>query len=587
MLKDKIVRYLTEKAARPMRLRDLARVFHINRKQYGVLRAVLRELVAERRIRYLKGRGYVARGRSARRSAGVYPEAAVMEDPQVEMEELVSEAGLSEEFPVPVEAEAEEAALRSIRPQIEHRLDLRDRVVFTIDPSDAKDFDDAVSIEILDNGGWTVGVHIADVSHFVPEETRLDAEAWERGTSVYLVDRVIPMLPHALSSDACSLQPDRNRLAFSCFIRLDRQGHPRETELADTVIRSRARLDYEQAQKIIKTGTDPEGITSGEVVEALCEMARVARLLARNRSGRGSIDFDLPEPIVVLDEKGFPIAVRERLRLASHSLIEEFMILANEAVAEYADNLDLPLIYRIHEEPDPERMREFREFVRSLGHPLPKSAVISSGMLNELLQRIEGEDVESLIGKVMLRHMKQARYSVDNMGHYGLASRAYCHFTSPIRRYPDLVVHRLLRRYRHEVPTGPALDHLEGWLRATAEQSSERERAAMEVERESIKLKQIAYMEKHIGEVFPGVISGVTGFGLFVELQDLLVDGLIHVSDLGNDYYHYEEKRYRLVGERTKQQFRLGDRIMVQVVRADRSMRQLDFIPAPDDDTSP
>ncbi len=582
MLKEKIHRYLTEKTIRPARRRDLARFLNLNRKQYGLLRSILRELVNEGKVRHLKGQGYVASRRSppGRRSRSV--EASLPEDLKAEIDALVADAGLSETFPDEIESETLKVARLPGRSEIDGRLDLRDEVIFTIDPSDAMDFDDAVSIEKTGDGGWRIGVHIADVSYFVKENTRLDSEAWERGTSVYLVDRVVPMLPHSLSSDACSLKPDCERLTFSCFVNLDREGRFLETELADTVIRSSARLTYEDAQLIIENGSNAVGSVTAEVATALLEMADVARLLTRNRRERGSIDFDLPEPIVVLDDRGIPVSVKERHRLESHRLIEEFMILANEAVADYALNLGLPFIYRVHDEPDREKIDEFREFVLSLGYSMPSSKSISPGMLCALLKNVEGEKVEPLICKVMLRHMKQAMYATENTGHYGLASRAYCHFTSPIRRYPDLVAHRMLRRYRRKVPTGSSLEDLEGWMQATAEQSSERERLAAEVERDSIKLMQIAYMEKHLGDIFTGVISGVTGFGLFVELEDMMVDGLIHISDLGNDYYLFEESHHRLIGERTRRQYRIGDQIEVQVVRADRAMRQLDFIPAPE-----
>ncbi len=582
MLKEKIHRYLTEKTIRPARRRDLARFLNLNRKQYGLLRSILRELVNEGKVRHLKGQGYVASRRSppGRRSRSV--EASLPEDLKAEIDALVADAGLSETFPDEIESETLKVARLPGRSEIDGRLDLRDEVIFTIDPSDAMDFDDAVSIEKTGDGGWRIGVHIADVSYFVKENTRLDSEAWERGTSVYLVDRVVPMLPHSLSSDACSLKPDCERLTFSCFVNLDREGRFLETELADTVIRSSARLTYEDAQLIIENGSNAVGSVTAEVATALLEMADVARLLTRNRRERGSIDFDLPEPIVVLDDRGIPVSVKERHRLESHRLIEEFMILANEAVADYALNLGLPFIYRVHDEPDREKIDEFREFVLSLGYSMPSAKSISPGMLCALLKNVEGEKVEPLICKVMLRHMKQAMYATENTGHYGLASRAYCHFTSPIRRYPDLVAHRMLRRYRRKVPTGSSLEDLEGWMQATAEQSSERERLAAEVERDSIKLMQIAYMEKHLGDIFTGVISGVTGFGLFVELEDMMVDGLIHISDLGNDYYLFEESHHRLIGERTRRQYRIGDQIEVQVVRADRAMRQLDFIPAPE-----
>jgi ribonuclease R len=506
------------------------------------------------------------------------------EDPEVQTAALIRRAGLAEDFPPEVEAEAERVGEEPLSAVIAARLDLRQKTVITIDPADAKDFDDAISIERHDDG-WTVGVHIADVSHYVRPDSALDTEAWQRGTSVYLVGRVVPMLPEALSNEACSLRPDEDSLTFSCFVRLDAQGRPLKTELADTVIHSQARLAYEQAQAVIERGGATPEVKDRVVVADLLEMAKVAELLTRRRMDRGTIDFDLPEPIIELDAAGNPVRLHHRPRLASHRLIEEFMILANEAVARWGEEKGLPFVYRIHDAPDPERIAEFREFVASLGFGLKKAPQTTPAMLSRLLDQVEGTPVEALVNKVMLRHLRQAVYSVDNRGHFGLASRAYCHFTSPIRRYPDLITHRLLRRYRDQVPAGPELDRLEGWLRATAEQSSLRERAAMEAERESIKLKQIAFMEEHLGDVYPGYISGVTHFGLFVELEELLVDGLIHISELGDDYYVYEEKGYRLVGERTGRVFRLGDRITVQVLKVDRASRQVDFVLPPPGET--
>ncbi|MFO7768715.1 MAG: ribonuclease R [bacterium] len=507
------------------------------------------------------------------------------EDPEVEMQALVRRAGLVEEFPPPVEEEASRAASASIRDEIARRKDLREEIVFTIDPADAKDFDDAISVEQLGGGKVRVGIHIADVSHYVGPDTELDREAWKRGNSVYLVDRVIPMLPEKLSNGACSLRPGEDKLAFSCFVELDGDGRPGDVEIVDTVIRSRARLTYEDAQTIIDTGNPPAGAeVPREVSSKVLEAAKVAEKLTERRMERGTIDFDLPEPIIELDEEGFPLAMRERLRLASHRLVEEFMILANEAVARRGRGLNAPFVYRVHDKPDPEQMQEFREFTASLGWTIPKSDKITPDLFNSLLKQIDGEPAEDVINKVMLRHMRQALYSVECIGHFGLASDCYTHFTSPIRRYPDLVVHRLLRRYRDGVPRGREEDDLEGRLRETCEQASQRERSAMEAERESIKLKQVTYMEDHVGEVFPGIISGVTSFGVFVELEDLVVDGLIHISELDDDYYVYEEKSYRLVGERKRKQYRLGDRIVVKVVRADRTTRQLDFVPAAEED---
>ncbi len=507
------------------------------------------------------------------------------EDPEVEMQALVRRAGLVEDFPAPVEKEASRAASASIQEEIARRRDIREEIVFTIDPVDAKDFDDAISVEQLGGGRVRVGIHIADVSHYVQPDTELDREAWNRGNSVYLVDRVIPMLPEELSNGACSLRPDEDKLAFSCFVELDGQGHFGEVEIVDTVIRSKARLTYEDAQAMVDAGNPPAGREiPREVISKVREAAKVAEKLTERRMERGTIDFDLPEPIIDLDEEGFPVAMRERLRLASHRLVEEFMILANEAVARRGRGVKAPFLYRVHDKPDPEQMQEFREFSASLGWTIPKSDTITPDLFNNLLKQIEGEPAEDVINKVMLRHMRQALYSVENIGHFGLASDCYTHFTSPIRRYPDLVVHRLLRRYRDAVPRGREEDELESRLRETCEQASQRERSAMEAERESIKLKQVTYMEDHVGEVFPGIISGVTSFGLFVELEKLVVDGLIHISELDDDYYVYEEKSYRLVGERKRKQYRLGDRIVVKVVRADRTTRQLDFVPATEEE---
>jgi ribonuclease R len=501
-------------------------------------------------------------------------------DPAVETTALIRRAGLAVDFPPECTHDAERVTRELLADVIAGRTDLRDRVVFTIDPADAKDFDDAISIE-RHSDGWTIGVHIADVSHYVREGSCLDTEAWARGTSVYLVGRVVPMLPEALSNEACSLRPDEESLTFSCFVRLDAQGKPIGTELADSVIHSKARLSYEQAQAVIERGGATGEVTDPRIVEALLEMAGVARLLTKRRMERGTIDFDLPEPIIELDAAGNPVRLHQRPRLESHRLIEEFMILANEAVARWGRDLKLPFLYRIHEAPDPERIEEFREFLATLGFNLKKGAHTTPAALSRLLKQVEGTPAEALVNKVMLRHLRQAVYSVDNRGHFGLASQAYCHFTSPIRRYPDLVTHRLLRRYRDRAPAGPELDRLEGWLRRTAEQSTIRERAAMEAERESVKLKQIAFLEEHVGDVYPGYISGVTHFGLFVELEELLVDGLVHMSELDDDYYIYEEKGYRLVGQRTGRVYRLGDRITVQVLRVDRASRQVDFLPAP------
>ncbi len=570
-MKDDILKLLAG-AEHPLPEQEIFRSLSLRRRQFARFKAVLRELLAEDRIAGRKGARYVLtdRGRTC----------LAPDDPRAEVTLIAEEAGLTLAFDPAVEAAARRAAEIPLSQALDGRMDLRGETIFTIDPADARDFDDAVSIRRR-TSGWRIGVHIADVSFYVREDTPLDAEAWHRGTSVYLVDRVIPMLPEELSAGACSLRPDEDKLTFSCFVDLDPAGRPVGCELRESIIRSRARLSYEQAQEIID-GRAPAGVPD-VVVEPLRQMVGVSEQLTRIRSQRGSIDFDLPEPLVELDGRGIPISLRARPRLASHRLIEEFMILANEAVARYAAGLMLPFIYRIHEEPDPERLAEFAHFVKTLGYPMGQGQGSLSRALNTLLHKVEDRPIEPLVNIAMLRHMKQALYRTRNLGHFGLASRSYTHFTSPIRRYPDLFIHRLLKQYHRRAPVRAELAELEARLAETSEQASERERVAMEVERESIKLKQIAFMEERLGEIYDGIITGVTDFGVFVQLRELLVDGLIHISNLGDDYFEHEPEKYRLIGRRTGATFRLGDTMSVQVVRADRVARQLDLLPAPVD----
>jgi ribonuclease R len=565
MLEERIIRHLKE-AGRPLQTRDIRRDLGLRGRDHGRFTGLIRKLAREGRIRRIEGSWYAHPDWNMEPPGG--------NDPVMDVTMIVREAGLPESFPEEVEAEAREVTAGDPVASATSRLDLRDRLIFTIDPEDARDFDDAISIEKHDDG-WTLGVHIADVAHFVRPGSRLDAEAWHRGTSVYLVDRVLPMLPEALSNNLCSLRPGEDRLAFSCFVRLDAEASPGEVELVESVIRSRARLSYTRAQQIL----DGDGDFEPELAADLREMGRVARLLMHQRKQRGSLDLDLPEPYVVLDERGHVTGLRQYPRYLSHRLIEAFMIVANEAVAEYAINLDLPFVYRVHEEPDREMLEAFRHFLVALSLPLPKGSRMSPEAMNETLHRVRGTAVEPLVNRVLLRHMKQAEYRTGNIGHFGLASRAYTHFTSPIRRYPDLIIHRLLKRYGREVPTGEDLTDLDLWLVDTAEQSSARERIAVDAERDSVRLKQVAWLEGRVGEVFDGLVTAVTDFGLFVELKDLFVDGLIHVSELDDDYYRFEPDRYRLVGERNGRQYRLGEEMEVQLIRADRITRQIDLIP--------
>jgi len=566
MLKEKIIRHLKE-AGRPLLARDIRRNLRLSSRDQGLFTGMMKKLAREGRIRRIEGNWYA------------HPDWAMAamadDDPVMDVTLIVREAGLPESFPDAVEEEARDVSRGSRREAGSDRLDLRDRIVFTIDPDEAKDFDDAVSIVTHDDG-WTLGVHIADVSHFVVDDSRLDAEAYSRGTSVYLVDRVLPMLPEQLSNDVCSLRPDEDRLTVSCFIRLDSAGRPQDIDLNESVIRSRGRLTYTEAQRTLDGQSD--GL-SPEIESDLLEMGRLAKILMKNREQRGALDLDLPEPRVTLDADGYVTGVGPYPRFLSHRLIEEFMILANEAVATWGVNLGLPFIFRVHEEPDRDSLEDFRHFLKALKLPQPKGKSMGPEELNDTLYKVRGTPVEPLVSRVLLRHMRQAEYRIDNVGHFGLASRAYTHFTSPIRRYPDLIVHRLLKRYSRAAPVGNELEDLEGWLIDAAEHSGERERVAMEAERDSIRLKQVAWLEGMVGDTFDGLVTAVMEFGLFVELDGYFVDGLIHVSELDDDYYRFEPDRFRLTGERHGRKYRLGDQLTVQLVRADRVTRQVDLVP--------
>lgn len=492
-------------------------------------------------------------------------------DPGVEVLAIQLGYELPEAFPPEVEEAAARIAERGIHPQdVEGREDFREQLVYTIDPADARDHDDAVSIQVLPNGGAWVGIHIADVSHYIEHDGAIDLEAWERATSVYLVDRVIPMLPHALSSDLCSLVPDQDRLALSVLLRVDESGRIVEARFAKTVIRSRHRLSYDEAQAILDGERDaPEPLAT-----SLRELLRISQAFRQQRIERGSLDFDLPEARVVLDAAGEPEDVQRVLRLPAHQLIEDLMIAANEAIPAWAIREAIPILYRIHEDPEPEKLENLRALAAEFDLSIPKRGVRPMD-LQRLLDSVRGEPHEPLLAMATLRSLAQARYSPGNKGHFGLASSAYAHFTSPIRRYPDLVVHRQLARWLEEPAIARSLDP--EWLDATARQASAQERRAAEAERDSVELKKIQFMERHVGDHFEATISGVASFGLFVLLDRYQVDGLVHVSTLGDDYYRVDERTHALVGRRRKRTFRLGDPIEVQVMRVDREERKIDF----------
>jgi ribonuclease R len=475
------------------------------------------------------------------------------------------------EFPPEVVREAERLRDRGIRPEdVEGRVDLRGQLVFTIDPVDAKDHDDALSIGRTEEGLWEVGVHIADVAHYVEEGGVIDQEAFRRGTSVYMVDRVIPMLPEPLSNDICSLRAHEDRLAVSLILELDDEAEVRGHRVIRSLIRSAHGLSYEDAQRAM----DGERSVSEEADEALRALAGLSRKLRAKRLARGSIDFDLPESRVVLDPAGEPTDIQRVLRMEAHRLVEDFMILANEVIDGEAARRRLPFIHRVHEPPDPSRVAQLRTFLGGLGVRVPESPRPKD--LQQALARFAGRPEEGLASTVVLRSMKQARYSEKPMGHFGLASEHYTHFTSPIRRYPDLVVHRLATLGLANGERIPEALRTE-YLPAVARHASQRERVAAEAERDSINLKKVEFMQRHLGDTFDGTVAGVTSFGLFVLLDRFFVEGLIHVSTLEDDYYVFMEEQFALIGEHTRRRFRLGDRVRIRVSSVDLERRRIDF----------
>jgi len=495
-----------------------------------------------------------------------------LSDPGVDVLAVAHSYGLTLEFPSEVLTAAEDAAREAGRDPGTDRVDRTDLLVFTIDPSDAKDHDDALSIRALPNGHQEVGIHIADVSHYVAEGGAVDLEARSRGTSVYLVDRVVPMLPEVLSGDVCSLRPDVDRQAVSLFVEIDLRGDVHHERFERTMVRSRRRLSYEEAQQVLD-GTASLGADLDDALRLLDDIARGVRA---HRIERGSLDLDLPESRVILDREGAPVDIQKVERLEAHRLIEDFMILANEAVARAAEARGLPVLYRVHEPPVREKAEELGAFLHGVGLRVPGRRTLTPKDVQKLLDAVRGRPEEELVATVILRSLQRARYDPANLGHFGLASKAYLHFTSPIRRYPDLVVHREV--VRSLVLGQPPRERDPEEMQAVAVAASAREQAAEEAERDSVALKKVEFMERHLGDEMDGRISGVTAFGFFVTLDAYHVDGLVHVNSLADDFYRLQEGSYALVGDRGRRRFRLGDRVRVQVARVDKEARHVDFL---------
>lgn len=510
------------------------------------------------------------------------PEGRVIEvlgygdEPGIDVLAVIKKYDLPLEFPEKVLRQAEQIPEEISEEELEGRLDLRKEKIVTIDGEDAKDLDDAVSVKRIP-GGYRLGVHIADVSYYVREDTPLDKEARKRGCSVYLVDRVIPMLPPKLSNGICSLNPRVPRLTMSVIIDFDENAKVKSYQITPSVIQTCERMTYTAVNKILEEN-DQETIKRYDyLVEDFKLMEELAAKLNRKRFERGSLDFNFEEAKVILDENGRPVEIRKEHRGIGERIIEEFMLAANEVIAEHMYWLKVPFVYRVHEIPDMEKMYALQEFLHNLGYSIKGIKNIKPKALQQILEAVKGKPEERVVSTVLLRSLKRAHYSEENLGHFGLASHYYTHFTSPIRRYPDLVIHRILREQMEGGLTEERVEYLNESLGRIAKHSSERERIAEEAERETVELKMVEYMAEKVGEVFVGIISSVTPFGFFVELENT-VEGLVHVSTLEDDFYRFDEKSITLRGERTKKVFRIGDRVRVKLARVNKDERQIDFI---------
>lgn len=515
--------------------------------------------------------------------AGRKPEGKIIEvlgpkgEKEVEILSIIRAHGLPEEFPKKVLEEAQKVAVPIPQEEIDRRLDIRDLNIFTIDGEDAKDLDDAISIERLSNGNFKLGVHIADVTHYVHEKSKLDKEALKRATSVYLVDTVIPMLPKTLSNGVCSLNPHEDKLTLSVFMEIDRKGNVKQYDIKETIINSKARMTYTEVSDILENDDEELKAKYSHVAEDFKTAEVLAKILMERRSRRGAIDFDFPEAKIILTPEGKVSDIKEYERRISNRIIEEFMLITNETVAEHYFWLNIPFVYRIHETPSPEKMQELGKFVSTFGYTIKGDLEeVHPKALQSIISAIKGKREEEAISTIMLRSLKQARYSPECSGHFGLAAQYYSHFTSPIRRYPDLQIHRIMKEHLNNKINKKRQEQLVNIVDYASTQSSERERAADLAERDVKDYYKAVYMEDKVGEEFDGVVSSVTSFGMFIELPNT-VEGLSRLANMGDDYYIYDEMTYTIIGERTRKTYRIGDPVRIKVANVNVDLREIDF----------
>lgn len=512
------------------------------------------------------------------------PEGRVIEilghinDPGVDILSVIRRYELAVEFPEEVYAEIEHLGTEVAEADKKGREDLRDLLTITIDGADAKDLDDAVSLKRLGNGNFELGVHIADVSHYVRENTALDKEAYARGTSVYLVDRVIPMLPHKLSNGICSLNPHVDRLALSCLMEVNGRGEVVSHRILESVINSDYRMTYTAVREILEDGAPALLEQYAEILPMLEDMEELRQILGEKRRKRGSVNFDLPESKIILDENGKPIDIKPYEKSIATNMIEEFMLVCNETIAENSFWQEMPFMYRSHQEPDEDKLEKMEQFLRGFGYYLrKKDGEIHPRELQKVLQKAEETDEERIITRMVLRSMMQARYTAENGGHFGLAAKYYCHFTSPIRRYPDLEIHRMIKKMLHGELDEKASAYYRRKMPDWAKHCSKQERVAEDAERDTDALKKVEFMEDKVGQIYEGIISGVTNWGIYVELPNT-IEGMVALSQMDDDYYEFDEKKMLVFGKRTKKSYRLGDKVVVSVAKVDRMMGTIDFV---------